>query len=115
MEESIEKKIEKVISDISDMCEKAHINEKPENFIHVLIAYLRTPKVKQIGDYAINGLIARIICDVIKTCKNKEMLITLDELKILCDTIRIDDSEKITIPAKVVIVNEPKINSSWRI
>jgi len=93
----MEEKIKAVITEISEMCEKAHINEKPENFIHILIAYLRTPIKKDVIDYAINGIVANIICDAIKTCKNKEMMITTSELKILCEAIKLQDDTETEI------------------
>lgn len=89
----MEKRIEEVVHDIAKVCEEAKLNEDPKNLIHVLIAYLRTSKVKSEEDYAVNAIVAVLIHDTLLQLKEDSLTMAINEIAILCKAIMIYDGD----------------------
>lgn len=83
--------IDEVICDISKVCEDAKLNEDPKNLIHVLIAYLRTNKIKSEEDYAINAIVSVLIYELLSKLKVETVNVSINELAIFCKALMIYD------------------------
>lgn len=97
----MEKRIEEVVHDIAKVCEEAKLNEDPKNLIHVLIAYLRTNKVKSEEDYAINAIVAVLIHDTLLQLKDDSLNMAVNEIVILCKALMIYDESHEDIPEEI--------------
>src|SRR6185503_10753391 len=93
----MDQKIKEVIDELIMLCEKAGINENQHNLLHVLIAYLRIPKIKEEEDYAINAVVASLINDILPHIKEEDLKVTKSELAIFCKSIMINNEEGIEV------------------
>src|SRR5712671_6365810 len=88
----MDERIEAVVHDIAKVCEEAGLVDHPENLIHIIIAYLRTNKVKTEEDYAINAIVAVLIYEASARIKEDTFKIAVNEIGILCKALMIYDN-----------------------
>lgn len=86
----MKEKLEKVVDDIHNVGLNANLKNDPINFLHLLIAYLRTGKNKSEEDYGVNVIVASLIYKLVSTMKDDKIKLSKDEIQTFCSTIMAD-------------------------